>query len=107
MDLRRLASNWPPSLARLARIYPTMDLNYARTGNGEPLVLLHQLGGSTLIWEPVIERLAAERDVIAVDMPGFGDSPGLPGGTAPDPEALAGAVAGFLDSLGISRAHAA
>jgi pimeloyl-ACP methyl ester carboxylesterase len=84
-----------------------MDLNYIRSGEGAPLVLLHQLGGSTLVWEPVIERLAAERDVIALDMPGFGDSPPLPDGAAPDPEALAGAVAAFLGSLGISRAHVA
>jgi pimeloyl-ACP methyl ester carboxylesterase len=84
-----------------------MDLNYVRTGEGDPLVLLHQLGGSTLVWEPVIERLAAERDVIALDMPGFGDSPPLPDGTAAEPQALAGAVAAFLGSRGITRPHTA
>jgi pimeloyl-ACP methyl ester carboxylesterase len=84
-----------------------MDLHHVRRGHGHPLVLLHQLGGSTVVWEPVLERLAAERDVIALDMPGFGDSPPLPDGSAPTPEALAGAVAAFLGSLGISRLHAA
>ena len=84
-----------------------MDLHHVRRGEGPTLVLLHQLGGSTVVWDPVVERLAAERDVIALDMPGFGGSPDLPDGTAPTPAALAGAVAAFLDSLGISRAHAA
>ncbi|MDA0159689.1 alpha/beta fold hydrolase [Solirubrobacter ginsenosidimutans] len=46
-----------------------------RVGVGEPLVLLHALGTDRHMWDPVIDRLAAERDVIALDMPGFGASP--------------------------------
>ena len=48
-----------------------MELGYERRGSGEPLVLIHGLGGSRRIWDPVLDRLAAERDVIAVDMPGL------------------------------------
>jgi pimeloyl-ACP methyl ester carboxylesterase len=59
------------------------------------------------VWEPVVARLARERDVIAVDLPGFGRSPGLPNGDAPTPAALAGAVAALLDELAIKRAHVA
>ncbi len=55
-------------------------LNYVRQGDGEPLLLLHSLGGSLVQWSPVMDRLAAEREVIAVDMPGFGKSPELPEG---------------------------
>jgi pimeloyl-ACP methyl ester carboxylesterase len=55
----------------------------------------------------VIERLARERDVIAVDLPGFGCSPALAGDQAPTPQALAGAVASLLDELEIKRAHVA
>ncbi len=50
-------------------------LAQTRTGTGPPLVLLHALGTDRHMWDPVIERLAAERDVIALDMPGFGESP--------------------------------
>jgi pimeloyl-ACP methyl ester carboxylesterase len=60
-----------------------------------------------VVWEPVLERLARERDVIAVDLPGFGRSPALSDGEAPTPHALAGAVAALLDELGIGRAHVA
>jgi pimeloyl-ACP methyl ester carboxylesterase len=82
-------------------------LNHLRTGTGEPIVLLHPLGAELVVWEPVIAGLAAEREVIALDMPGFGRSPALPDGTAPTPDALAAAVAGFLDRIGLERAHMA
>ena len=53
-------------------------LSHDRTGSGAPLLLIHPLGGSRVVWEPVMPLLARERDVIAVDLPGFGDSPPLP-----------------------------
>ncbi|MEX2196117.1 MAG: alpha/beta fold hydrolase [Thermoleophilaceae bacterium] len=84
-----------------------MGLSYDRGGSGEPLLLLHPLGGDRQVWRPVWERLTAERDVIAVDMPGFGESGLLPGGAAPTPEALARAIAGFAAGLGVERPHVA
>ena len=84
-----------------------MPLNHVRRGRGEPLVLIHPLGGELVVWEPVLDRLAAERDVIALDMPGFGASPSLRNGSPPTPQALAAAVAGFLDELRLERAHVA
>ena len=80
-------------------------LHHVRAGTGEPLVLLHPLGAELVVWEPVIALLAAERDVVALDLPGFGRSPSLPRRSAPTPRALAGAVARFLGTLGIERAH--
>jgi pimeloyl-ACP methyl ester carboxylesterase len=82
-------------------------LNYVRRGRGEPLVLIHALGAELTVWEPVMERLASERDVIAVDLPGFGHSPGLRNGDQPTPQVLAGSVASLLDDLGVRRAHVA
>jgi pimeloyl-ACP methyl ester carboxylesterase len=76
-------------------------LNHVRMGRGEPLVLLHSLGGSLVQWSPVMDRLAAEREVIAVDMPGFGESPRLPEGIQPRAAHLATAVLDFYDALGI------
>jgi len=78
-----------------------------RRGRGEPLVLIHPLGAELVVWEPVLARLARERDVIALDLPGFGASPPLDHDEPPTPEALAGAVGRFLDQLGIARAHLA
>jgi pimeloyl-ACP methyl ester carboxylesterase len=82
-----------------------MSLNYVRRGSGEPLVLIHPLGGSMVVWEPILDRLAAERDVIALDMPGFGGSAALADGAEPTPRELAGGVGAFLDSLELPDAH--
>lgn len=73
---------------------PAALLNHVRFGTGRPLVLLHGLGGSWRSWTPVIGALAAEREVIAVDLPGFGETPPLPGPVSV--AALADAVTDFL-----------
>jgi pimeloyl-ACP methyl ester carboxylesterase len=84
-----------------------MAIAYSRAGSGPALVLIHGLGGSRRIWEPVLDRLGAERDVVAVDLPGFGDSDELPGGIAPTPVNLGAAVADLCVELGLGRYHLA
>jgi pimeloyl-ACP methyl ester carboxylesterase len=83
-----------------------MELAYERRGAGAPLVLIHGTGGRRQVWAPVLDRLAAQRDVIAPDLPGFGDSPphSQPVVT---PELYAEAVTGLLDRLGVDTAHVA
>ena len=81
------------------------SLACTRSGAGAPLVLLHGLGSSRQAWNPVIPALAARFDVIAVDLPGFGDSSPVPAPTQPTPAALAAAVAGLLDELGVTAPH--
>ena len=82
-------------------------LNHVRRGSGEPLVLIHPLGAELVVWEPVLERLARDRDVIALDLPGFGGSRPLFNGSAATPWMLARSVASFLDELGLGRVHVA
>lgn len=41
-------------------------------GEGEPLLLLHGFGASTLLWEAVLPELAKTRRVVALDLNGFG-----------------------------------
>jgi pimeloyl-ACP methyl ester carboxylesterase len=82
-------------------------LNFRRYGEGEPLVLVHGIGGELCVWEPVLEPLAERMDVIAVDLPGFGHSPPLPDGVTPTPMALAQAVVRLMDALEIDSAHLA
>ncbi len=82
-------------------------LHYVRRGSGPALLLIHGLGGNLEIWKPVIDRLAAERDVIAVDMPGFGGSPMREGTATHTPGALAETLAELCAELGVGRPHAA
>ena len=56
-----------------------MTLNHVRRGSGSPLLLVHGLGGGWRSWAPIMDELAEDREVVAVDLPGFGDSPPLAG----------------------------
>jgi pimeloyl-ACP methyl ester carboxylesterase len=84
-----------------------MELNYRRFGQGEPLVLIHGIGSRWQAWEPVLPALAAVHDVIALDLPGFGESPMPAPGTAPGAASLTDLVSGFLEELGVERPHVA
>jgi pimeloyl-ACP methyl ester carboxylesterase len=83
------------------------DLAADVRGAGPPLLLLHGIGGTRRIWDPIVAPLAADHEVIAVDLPGFGDSAPLPDGATPDPQTLARALGELLDARGIARAHLA
>lgn len=72
-------------------------LAFERRGAGPALLLVHPLGADRHVWKPVLERVAAQRDVICVDLPGFGGSEPLQGDASP--VALAGAVAAFVAAL--------
>ena len=45
------------------------------SGEGEPVVLVHGLGGQWQNWLENLPRLAEQRRVLALDLPGFGLSP--------------------------------
>ena len=71
------------------------------------LLLLHGLGGTRSIWEPTIPLLEKEREVHAIDMPGFGDAPPLPAEEEPTAAALARAVHEECARNGVERPHVA
>ena len=82
-----------------------MALAYDRLGQGPPLLLLHPLGADRRAWDPILDQLLPHREVLAVDLPGFGSSPPLP--ETPTPRALAETVAAFLESIGVARPYVA
>jgi pimeloyl-ACP methyl ester carboxylesterase len=53
------------------------EINYAELGQGDkpPVLFIHGLGGCWQNWLENIPRLAQDRRVVALDLPGFGDSP--------------------------------
>jgi pimeloyl-ACP methyl ester carboxylesterase len=80
-------------------------LAHTRQGSGPPLLLVHGLGSAATTWDPLLPRLAARYDVVAVDLPGHGHSPALPRTEPATPARLAKTVATLLDSLGWDRPH--
>ncbi|WP_329298457.1 alpha/beta fold hydrolase [Streptomyces sp. NBC_00659] len=84
-----------------------VTVSYARVGTGEPLLLLHGIGHHRQAWDPVIPILAAERDVIAVDLPGFGASPALPEGMTHDLPTVVPLLGALCEALEIERPHVA
>jgi pimeloyl-ACP methyl ester carboxylesterase len=81
------------------------SLDHVRSGSGPPLLLAHGIGMSKRAFAAVVEPLAADFEVVAVDLPGFGASPPLPG--APTLRALADACAEHMAALGHDRFHVA
>jgi pimeloyl-ACP methyl ester carboxylesterase len=80
-----------------------LQLYYEVHGSGRPLVLLH--GGLLTIglsWGPLLEPLAASRQVIAVELQGHGHTADTD--REMTIEALAGDVIALLDHLGIAEA---
>jgi pimeloyl-ACP methyl ester carboxylesterase len=73
---------------------------WREAGKGPPVLLIHGVGLNADAWEPQIVTLSGRRRVIAVDMPGHGQSDLLPEGARLDD--YVAAIAGFIDALGIS-----
>ena len=78
------------------------QFHVAKTGTGEPLLLLHGWPEFWLSWEPLMQRLQDRFTLIAPDLRGFGksDKPVEPFG----PPDHAKDMVALLDAFGIKRA---
>jgi pimeloyl-ACP methyl ester carboxylesterase len=75
----------------------TGEVTWREWGEGSTVVLLHGGFGSWLHWIRNVEALSARHRVLAVDLPGLGDSALPPG--SPTPESVSEPVARGLQSL--------
>jgi pimeloyl-ACP methyl ester carboxylesterase len=83
---------------------PHGAISAAEAGSGPTLLAVHGLGGSKASFLPTIGALADAYRVIAVDLPGFGDS--VKPLRAPfDAPYFASVMAEVLDAAGVDRAH--
>jgi pimeloyl-ACP methyl ester carboxylesterase len=80
-------------------------LAHDRTGSGPPLLLVHGLGSCKEMWRPLVPILERERDVIAVDLPGFGASPREE--FEPSVEGYVARLARWFAEQGLDRPHVA
>jgi len=80
-----------------------IDLYCEETGNGEPLLLISGLSGTTLGREPVRPALGTRFRVISFDNRGAGRSSAPP--SPYSTRQMADDAAALLDRIGVARAH--
>src|ERR671922_44497 len=78
----------------------------AQAGTGTPLLAIHGLGGTKASFLPTLALMRDGYRVIAVDLPGFGDS-AKPLRAPFDAPYFARVIVSVLDALGLDRAHVA
>ncbi len=78
-------------------------LTYREAGDGPPLLLLHGIPTSSLLWRDVMPTLARHRRVVAPDLLNYGRSE-KPARADVSINAQARLMLGLMDALGLSRA---
>jgi pimeloyl-ACP methyl ester carboxylesterase len=97
-------TDWSRELKRLE--IDGIPVNYVDAGSGdeEPVVLVHGLGGQWQNWLENIPRLALDRRVVAMDLPGFGLTP-LPDDDDISIQGYGRCVNALCDRLGLGRVN--
>jgi len=83
--------------------HPAGQLRVARLGQGEAVVLLHGYPDNLHVFSELAPLLAVDKQVIAFDWPGLGDSDEWPGGATP--VVLAKRLLTLLDAWGLTKVH--
>ena len=81
-----------------------LQLQYLEAGSGPPLLLLHGHEQSATSWQWVTPVLARTHRVLALSLPGHGESAPAVDGYAPGRD-LAPLVVDFLDTLDVGTLH--
>lgn len=84
----------------------THPIKFNRAGHGQPLLLIHGVGSCKEVWAPLVPLLTSTHEVIAVDVPGFGESEPLAPSQGADPVTFAKVLGDFLESQGLQNVHA-
>lgn len=79
-------------------------VHYRKSGNGPPLLMVHQSPRSSAEYEPLMIQWGEHFTCIAPDTPGFGQSDPLPG--EPTIDDFAEAIVGFMDAAGLDKVAA-
>ncbi|KAA0022723.1 alpha/beta fold hydrolase [Antrihabitans cavernicola] len=83
---------------------PDAGISYDRRGSGSPIVLLHGIGSRWQVFEPILDELARTHETVAIDLPGFGDSPSDPTVTS-TVDGFATWLTDVFAGLGIEHPH--
>lgn len=78
------------------------NIVYKEEGQGETLLLIHGFCGSSEYWSKVMPKLSESFRVIAIDLPGHGESEGYD--SVQEIDQYASVIKDFLEELGIEKA---
>src|SRR5713226_1356976 len=83
-----------PAVTSKTLVVGNLPVHYVEAGEGQPIVLLHGWGGQVASFGRIPTILAERCRVVAVDLPGFGQTPlaERPWGTADYAECIAALV---------------
>jgi pimeloyl-ACP methyl ester carboxylesterase len=81
-----------------------VEMPYYDAGSGDVVLLLHGFAANKETWLPMALALSRQRRILIPDIPGYGAATKVPPSRA-SALAQARAVLGFLDTLGVDRAH--
>jgi pimeloyl-ACP methyl ester carboxylesterase len=100
----------PPVVEQAVQSKPTLESGFAEVngtrlyyeiaGSGQPLVLMHGMGGDTRAWDHNFDEFSRHYRTIRYDMRGFGQS-----ASPEEPYTHEDDLKALLDHLGISKAH--
>jgi len=82
----------------------SLKLSYVEAGEGPPILLVHGLMTSAYSFRYVLTALARDHRVIALDLPGAGQSE-APAALGQSPQAVAGLLAAFIGALNLDRPY--
>jgi len=80
-------------------------LRLSHVGSGLPVVLIHNLGSSTLRWQPVMNALLGKKPFFAFGLPGHGETQDAWGDREVTIQACATAIDEAMTNLGIDQCH--
>jgi pimeloyl-ACP methyl ester carboxylesterase len=101
-DPEWLKIDWRQHLHRVE--LPGAEVNYAEIGEGEPILFVHGLAGCWQNWLENLPHFGRTHRAIALDLPGFGDSPSP--SWPIDMPAYGRLIHDFCEKLGIDRVAA-
>ena len=81
--------------------FKKIKVRYSDTGKGRVIVFLHGFLGSHELWNETAKKLSKKFRVIAIDLPGHGETPAI--GYYHSMELLAQSVKSVLDKVGVRR----
>jgi pimeloyl-ACP methyl ester carboxylesterase len=88
-------------IKKMTAEFKKIKVHYSDTGKGRVMVLLHGFLGSHKIWNEFIKILSKKFRIIAIDLPGHGETHSI--GYYHSMELLAQSVKAVLDKVGVRR----